>query len=107
MKKYTVVFHADAETDVASSYLWGCKVWGEERARTWIRELRRIVISRLTSSPLACPLAPESEDLGVPIRHLIMDRYRILFTTEKRTVTILHVRGPYVTRFETSEADDE
>ena len=51
---------------------------------------------RLTSLPLGCALAPESEELGTSVRHLILGRYRILFIVEKRTVTILHVRGSYV-----------
>jgi hypothetical protein len=45
--------------------------------------------------PLASPLAPESEQLGVSIRHLIVGRYRVLFTVRGITVTILHVSGPY------------
>jgi hypothetical protein len=44
---------------------------------------------------LACPVAPESEQLGISIRHLIVGRYRILFTVKGNTVTILHVSGPY------------
>ena len=106
MKKYTVVIHPDAEIDIASSHQWGCRVWREERARAWVGDLRRIIRSRLTSSPLACPLAPESEDLGVSIRQLIIQRYRILFIVEKRTVTIIHVRGPYVAQLESGEMEE-
>ena len=95
MKNYRIVLHPDAETDIASSYQWGCRVWGEEKAKAWIRDFRRLIRTRLKSTPLACPLAPESEDLGVPIRQLILQRYRILFTVEKAIVTILYVRGPY------------
>jgi hypothetical protein len=36
---------------------------------------------------------PESEELGTSVRHLIVDRYRILFIVERKTVTILHVLG--------------
>ena len=98
MKKYTVVLHPDAETDIESSYQWGRRAWGLEQAKAWVRELRRTIKSRLTTQPLSCPLAPESQDLGIPLRQLIMQRYRILFILEKTTVTILHVRGPYVTK---------
>jgi len=104
MKKYTVASHPDAETDIESSYQWGRRVWGDEQAKAWIRELRRTIKSRLTTRPLSCPIAPESEDLGIPIRQLIMQRYRILFILEKRLVTILHVRGPYVSKLEGGEA---
>ncbi|MBA3513929.1 MAG: type II toxin-antitoxin system RelE/ParE family toxin [Pyrinomonadaceae bacterium] len=107
MKKYRVVFHPDAETDIASSYQWGCREWGEGQAQDWVRELCRTIKARLTSIPLGCPLAPESEDLGIPIRQLIVKRYRILFIVDKKTATILHVRGPYIAELESGEAVDD
>jgi plasmid stabilization system protein ParE len=103
MKKYPVIFHPDAEIDIASSYQWGRRVWGDEKAKAWVRELRHTIRSQLTSVPLGCPLAPESKDLDIPIRHLIASRYRILFIVEKKTVTILHVRGPYVAQLKPNE----
>jgi hypothetical protein len=57
----------------------------------------------LTSLPLSCPLAPESDDLGIEVRQLIVQRYRVLFIVEKKTVTILHIRGPYATCLESGE----
>lgn len=105
MKKYKVILHPDAETDINSSYEWGCRVWGEKRAKAWVRELRQAIRSRLTSMPLGCALAPETEELGVPIRHLIVGRYRILFTIEKHKVTILHVRGPYFGKLQSSSSE--
>jgi plasmid stabilization system protein ParE len=95
MKKYKVILHSDAESDIESSFKWGRRAWGEENAKLWVRKLRRDIRKQLTSLPLACPLAPESEQLGVSIRHLIVGRYRVLFTVRGRTVTILHVSGPY------------
>jgi len=95
MKKYSVIFHPDAETDISSSYRWGRRVWGDKQAKTWAQELQRAIKLRLTSLPLSCPLAPESDDLGIEVRHLIVQRYRVLFIVEKKTATILHVRGPY------------
>jgi plasmid stabilization system protein ParE len=95
MKKYKVILHPDAEADISSSFQWGCRVWGQKNARDWVRELRRTFRNRLTSMPLGYPLAPESEEMGIPIRHLIVGRYRILFIVEKTTVTVLHVRGSY------------
>ena len=96
MKKYKVILHSDAESGIESSFKWGCRAWGEENAKLWVQKLRRAITKQLTSLPLACPLAPESEELGISIRHLILDRYRILFTVKGRTVTILHVSGPYI-----------
>ena len=95
MKKYKVILHSDAESDIESSFKWGRRAWGEENAKLWVRKLRRAISKQLTSLPLACPLAPESEQLGVSIRHLIVARYRVLFTVRGRTVTILHVSGLY------------
>lgn len=96
MTKYRVILHPDAETDINSSYQWGCKVWGEGRAKAWARELQSTIKSRLASIPLSCPVAPESDELDIQIRQLIVQRYRVLFIVEKKTVTILHIRGPYV-----------
>ena len=96
MKRYKVILHSDAESDIESSFKWGSRAWGENNAKLWVRKLRRAIRKHLTSLPLACPLAPESEQLGVSIRHLIIGRYRVLFTVAERTVTILYVRGPYI-----------
>jgi plasmid stabilization system protein ParE len=96
MKRYKIILHSDAESDIESSFKWGRRAWGEENAKQWVQKLRRAIRKQLTSLPLACPVAPESEQLGVSIRHLIVGRYRVLFTVRGRTVTILHVSGPYI-----------
>src|SRR6266496_5182599 len=101
MRKYKVILHPDAETDINSAYKWGCQAWGEEKANAWVKELRRTIRYRLTSMPLGCALAPESEELDIPVRHLTVGRYRALFIVEKRVVTILHVRGAYVSKLRT------
>src|SRR5712675_2158284 len=103
MKKYSVVFHPDAETDISSSYQWGRRVWGDKQANGWVQELQRAIKLRLTSLPLSCSLAPESEDLGIEVRQLIVQRYRVLFIVEKKTATILHVRGPYAASLDSRE----
>jgi plasmid stabilization system protein ParE len=107
MKRYSLIFHPDAETDVSSIYRWGRRAWGDTRADSWVGELKRVIQKRLTSLPLSCALAPESEDVGVEVRQLIVQRYRILFIVEKRTVTILHVRGPYRGSLDSSEAEQQ
>jgi plasmid stabilization system protein ParE len=107
MKKYSVIFHPDAETDVSSCYQWGRRVWGDKQAKAWAQELQRAIKLRLTSLPLSCPLAPESDDLGIEVRQLIVQRYRVLFIVERKTVTILHVRGPYAASVDSREAVHE
>ena len=96
MKKYKLIFHPDAQMDIDSSFQWGCRTWGRKNAKAWARQLRHAIINRLTSTPLGCSIAPESEELGIPIRHLIVGRYRVLFIVEEKTVMILHVKGSYV-----------
>ena len=95
MAKYRVVVHPEAEIDIASSFRWGKETWGEDKAKAWAIKLRKIISTRLSTLPMACPVAPESEELGLPVRQLIIQRYRVLFLVNQRTVTILHVRGPY------------
>ena len=97
MKKYKVILHPDAETDISSAFEWGRRAWGEEIARSWVRQLYRNLRERLTSTPLGCPIAPESRELEISVRQLIVGRYRILFIVDKKTVTILHLKGAYVT----------
>ena len=84
MKKYAVIFHPDAETDISSAYKWGRRVWGDKQAKAWAQELQRVIKLRLTSQPLSCPLAPESDDLGIAVRQLIVQRYRVLLLSKKR-----------------------
>ncbi len=40
MKKFTVIFHPEAETDISLSYEWGCRVCGPEKANAWAKEFR-------------------------------------------------------------------
>ena len=95
MRKFEVVLHLDAEKDISSIFDWGCSAWGKDQAKRWILELRNVLRKRLTSTPRRCPVAPESEELGITVRHLIFQRYRILFIVEQRTVTVLHIKGSY------------
>lgn len=106
MKKYSIILHPDAEADINSSYKWGRQVWGDKQAKAWVQELQRAIKLRL-SLPLSCPLAPESVDLGIAVRQLIVRRYRVLFIIEKKTATILHIRGPYAAGLGLREAVNE
>jgi plasmid stabilization system protein ParE len=107
MKRYSVIFHSEAETDINSIYQWGPRVWGKDQANAWAQELQRAIKLRLTSLPLSCPLASESDDLGIAVRQLIVQRYRVLFILERRTATILHVRGPYAAGLDSREVVDD
>jgi len=94
-KKYILTVHPNAESDIESSFQWGYRRWGRKKAMAWVRELRNVIVNRLTSTPLSGSIAPESEELGIQIRQLVLGRYRILYIVDKKTVTVLHVRGSY------------
>jgi mRNA-degrading endonuclease RelE of RelBE toxin-antitoxin system len=74
------------------------------RLRTkWLQELYATIKRRLGQFPESRAIAPESDDLGTEVRHLVLDRYRIIFIIRDDTVTVLHVRGP----FRDSISDDD
>ena len=85
-KKYILTVHPDAEIDIDSSFEWGCRRWGRKKANVWVRELRHAIVNRLTSTPFSCSIASESEELGIPIRQLLVGRCRVLYLIEKKKV---------------------
>ena len=95
MKRFDVIISPSAEADIAESYVWGLAEWGEEQSAAWVQKLRR-AINKLETFPLRCPIAPESAELGVEVRQLIVGRYRVLFVVIEQTVLVSHVRGAFV-----------
>jgi plasmid stabilization system protein ParE len=95
-KKYRVEFAATAKADVARSFEWGMKEWGPPAARDWYKLLRKTVRHTLSIVPLGYPLAPENSVYASEIRQMFVGRYRIIFSVERRTVRVLHVRGAFV-----------
>jgi plasmid stabilization system protein ParE len=67
---------------------------GETGVR-WFQGLHQAVAT-LADSPQRCALAPESAVFPFEVRHLLYGRkphvYRIIFTLEGNTVSVLHVR---------------
>ena len=96
MKRYRVIFTTNAIAEIAGSFEWGKKYWGEHAAKLWYQSLRQSVRRSLSSTPLAWPLAPEDEVYTAEVRNMFVGRYRILFSIEKRTISILHIRGAFV-----------
>jgi len=45
--------------------------------------------------PSRNPIAPENEEFDETIRHMVSERYRVLFTIRTGSVHVLHVRGPF------------
>ena len=96
MKRYAVVFEESAQANVRESYDWGCRAWGKQEAKQWVRQLRTAVSQQLAIVPKGFSLAPEDDEFLVEIRQLVVGRYRVLFTIRGRKVHVLHVRGAYV-----------
>jgi plasmid stabilization system protein ParE len=96
MKRYAVVFEESAQANVRESYDWGCRAWGKQEAKQWVRQLRTAVSQQLAIVPKGFSLAPEDDEFSEEIRQMVVGRYRVLFTIRGRKVHVLHVRGAYV-----------
>lgn len=63
MKKYRVRFGPLAVLDLDASFEWGVGNWGDEAAEEWLDEFETNIEQRLSESPNAYPVAPESSEL--------------------------------------------
>lgn len=95
MSEYLIRYSAQAIRDLQASYDWGIENWGRDRADDWVYRLAALIAKRLSTLPLACPVAPESRDFSSEMRHLVFYRYRVLFTVDGNKVYILRIRGPF------------
>lgn len=94
MDRFTVRLNAEAENDILNSYDWGVRNWGEAAAERWIRQVYEAIFERLSVFPNRFPIAPDADLPEREIRHMILDRYRVLFEIRNSEVVILHFRGP-------------
>jgi plasmid stabilization system protein ParE len=95
-----MVFRVDispsALNDAEAAYLWLQKD-SPSYADEWFNGLLSAIDS-LEAFPNRCPLAPESKDLGLEIRQLLHQKYRVLFIvvpdggTVEGVVQILRIR---------------
>lgn len=86
--------------DAEDAYLWITRR-APSQARTWYEGLLK-AIDGLEQNPTRCPMAPESEDVGILIRQRLYGKkrgvYRILFAvgyddeTREDVVRILRIR---------------
>jgi plasmid stabilization system protein ParE len=92
--RYDIVVQQEALDGIDSAYRYIASE-NAEAALDWIDGLMSAIES-LASHPARCPFAPENEFFRREIRQLIYgDRwnaYRVLFTIERDTVQVLHVR---------------
>lgn len=87
---YIVTITPTAEKDLTLGY----QQIAEESPQNAINCYLSIIeaIESLNIMAKRCPIAPESEDIKQEIRHLIVGRYRVLYTLQKQQVKVLHVR---------------
>ena len=95
MKKFRVIVEPMAIESMRVSYEWGVAHWGETLAQTWARNMRTAIYS-LAHLPERYPLAPENPMFEQDIRHMVIGRYRIIFSVMKNTVHVLYIKGPYL-----------
>ncbi|MGE0127848.1 MAG: type II toxin-antitoxin system RelE/ParE family toxin [Blastocatellales bacterium] len=87
---FKVVVEKEAEEDMKEAARWIAQ-YSPDTATLWYFDATEAIES-LEVFPVRCPLAPESSRFGAEIRHLIFDKYRILFIIEDETVYVLRVR---------------
>ncbi|MCE5264284.1 MAG: type II toxin-antitoxin system RelE/ParE family toxin [Deltaproteobacteria bacterium] len=88
-KKYRVDITASAEADIAA--IWDYIAQDNPAsAAAFILRLEE-QIGALENFPERCPLAPESEYLGLPYRHQLFGQYRTIFKMTGARVIIMRV----------------
>lgn len=95
MKKHNVRWSRAARNDLRDSYDWGVEHWGQEKAVDWLTEIEKTAIARLSQTPKAFPIAPESAEFEQEVKQMKFGRYRILFHLKSSEVLILRIRGPF------------
>jgi plasmid stabilization system protein ParE len=90
MTTYRVEPTDKALVDAGEAYFW-INEGSEGGALRWYEGLMKAFRS-LEKNPLRCPPAPESAFFEEEIRQLIYGKYRILFTVEGETVSVLRIR---------------
>ena len=88
--KYAVIIHPDAEAEIIDAFRY---IHDDSaiNARRWLEGLYK-TIDTLESMPRRCALARENDAFDTEIRQLVYQSHRVLFTVERRTVHVLHVR---------------
>ena len=92
---FRVELSEQAQYDIATIFEWLRSQQAGDAGERWFVELRTAIAS-LATMPSRCPLAPESTDAPLEVRHLLYGHrphvYRILFTIEADVVHVLHIR---------------
>jgi plasmid stabilization system protein ParE len=108
---YRVVLQPQAERDIQSQARWIVEQSNSPTtALRWVRSIRAKIDS-LKTSPLRCPIDPDSVVYGEDVRVLLFGKrskkFRILFLLREDTVRILTIRhSSQRSLAEEMEADD-
>ncbi len=88
--RYTVEITRTADQNIHDAYDWIASD-SLAAADRWLVKLVE-AIDTLRAFPFRCPIAPETTNHPFEIRELFFGRYRVLFTVERNSVFVLHVR---------------
>jgi len=103
LTRFTVIIQPTAEAEIDEAFIYLAAAASPEAAIRWFNKLEA-AIETLGRMPRRCPVAPENDFFDEEIRQLLVAPYRILFTTQRRSVDILHVR--HTSRRWLREVDD-
>ncbi|MCW3052071.1 MAG: plasmid stabilization system protein [Chthonomonadales bacterium] len=94
--EYKIILQPEAMEDIETAYNYIGRQKSIEAAHTWARGLMD-AINSLGIMPHRCPLARENPVFPYEIRQLLYGKgsrtYRIIFTIQEDTVSILHIRS--------------
>ncbi len=88
---YQVITQPQAEADIRQAMQWITQ-HSPQHATLWYFDIMKAIES-LSVSPARCPFAPERATFGLEIRHLLVEKYRVLFIIEDESVYVLRVRN--------------
>jgi plasmid stabilization system protein ParE len=93
---FRVIIQPRAECDIQAAAGWILDESGSAAMTLrWVRGIRAS-IAKLKTSPLRCPIAPDSGAYGEEVRTLVhggrRGQYRVLFAVRGSTVHVLTVR---------------
>ena len=90
MKRYRINIHRDAESELRAAFEY-IRAEAPRNAAAWLSGLYGAIAS-LEYMPQRCSFAREREELDVDVRQIVFRSHRILFTIEKGSVLVLHIR---------------
>tara|TARA_R110002072_G_scaffold75610_7_gene177838 strand:- start:513 stop:809 length:297 start_codon:yes stop_codon:yes gene_type:complete len=90
VKKYRVNIKPTAELDLIKRYQ-EIDEESPQNALNWYLAIMD-ALEKLDELAERCPIAPEDQEFGLGIRHLIIGDYRALYLIREEAVEVLHIR---------------